>query len=86
MTNTTPASICECCQAQHETKATLRVVICPEVIDPRGFYFACRDEAACHTRIEEGYEAIPMPSREEEVEGGRGWYDYDDGSYEKEYD
>ena len=63
MTTTTPASICECCQAQHETKATLRVVICPEVIDPRGFYLACRDEQACHTRIEEGYEAIPMPSR-----------------------
>lgn len=44
----------------------------------------CNRQRGAVEQVIDGPELPALPG-EEEVEG-RGWYDYDDGSYEKEYD
>ena len=87
-----PSCVCAICLHEHESPATM--------VHGFGDELICKDEDACEQR-EEANEKWPQPDDAElpvdppfdysepdceEVEGGRGWYDYDDGSCEKWYD
>ena len=95
MTNTTQSFdafgpfVCVNCGHEHDYEDT--------IVRGHDGGILCEDVAACEARgfvVDEPEDPgiDPPPSHHdgepdcEEVEGGRGWYDYDDGSCEKWYD
>ena len=83
-----------------DAEGYVRQVLCADQIKDETAVL-CADEDACERRMSR-MEPLPDCSEDpgidpppshydgepdcEEVEGGRGWYDYDDGSCEKWYD